>query len=137
MMSTTSSSPTSVIAQRDERQPPFGHEHHDEAARQTAWRREMMVGRLLVRPCWSVETSFVMRLRMSPCAWKLKYFCGTRLIFSDSSRAHPVGHFERDARHDIVLDKAKQRAQAVDHGQQYADSCNGCKINAAESGRRT
>ena len=45
----------------------------------------MMVGRLLVRPCWSVETSFVMRLRMSPCEWRLKYFCGTRLIFSDSS----------------------------------------------------
>ena len=47
-------------------------------------------------------------------------------------RAHTVGHFERDARHDIVLDEAKERAQAVNDGKQYADSCNGCKINAAE-----
>ncbi len=45
----------------------------------------MMVGRLLVSPCWSVDTSFVMRLKMSPCEVVLKYFCGTRLIFSESS----------------------------------------------------
>ena len=45
----------------------------------------MMVGRLLVSPCWSVDTSLVMRLRMSPCEVVLKYFCGTRLIFSESS----------------------------------------------------
>ena len=45
----------------------------------------IIVGRLFVSPCWSVETSFVMRLRMSPCEVVLKYFCGTRFIFSDSS----------------------------------------------------
>ena len=45
----------------------------------------MMVGRLLVSPCCRVETSLVMRLRISPCEVVLKVFCGTRLIFSERS----------------------------------------------------
>ena len=45
----------------------------------------MIVGRLFVSPCCRVETSFVMRLRMSPCEVVPKYFCGTRLILAESS----------------------------------------------------
>ena len=43
------------------------------------------VARLFVSPCWSVDTSFVIRLKISPCEVVLKYFCSTRLIFSESS----------------------------------------------------
>ena len=46
--------------------------------------------------------------------------------------AHPVGHFERDARHDIVLDEAEERAQPVDDGQQHADARHRGKVDAAD-----
>ena len=84
MMRMTSRSPTSVIASETS---ASRHSVTNIMMRHptNCMAAEMMVGRLLVRPCWSVETSFVMRLRMSPCEWKLKYFCGTRLIFSESS----------------------------------------------------
>ena len=84
MMSTVSRSPTSVMPSAASARR---HSVTNIMMRQpiNCVAAEMIVGRLLVRPCWSVETSLVMRLRISPCAWKLKYFCGTRLIFSDSS----------------------------------------------------
>ena len=45
----------------------------------------MIMGRLLVSPCCRVDTSFVIRLRISPWEVVLKYFCGTRFIFCESS----------------------------------------------------
>ena len=35
---------------------------------------EIIVGRLFVSPCCSVETSFVIRLSISPCEFSAKYF---------------------------------------------------------------
>ncbi len=45
----------------------------------------IMVGRLLVMPCCSVETSFVIRLRISPVDVSPNCFCGTLLIFTVKS----------------------------------------------------
>ena len=45
----------------------------------------IIVGRLFVRPCCKVETSFVIRLSISPCECELKYFCGTQFIFLERS----------------------------------------------------
>ena len=46
----------------------------------------IMDGRLLDRACCSVLTSFVTRLRISPCAMRLKQLMGTRLILAHRSR---------------------------------------------------
>ena len=47
-------------------------------------------------------------------------------------RAHPVGHFQRDAGHDIVLDEAEEGAGAVDTRQNDADFCDGPEVNAGD-----
>ena len=47
-------------------------------------------------------------------------------------RTHAVGHSERDARHDIVLNEAEEGAQTVNNGEQNADPRNGSQVDAAE-----
>ena len=118
-------------AQRGKRQPPLGHEHHDEAAgklRRGGDDCRQAVGQsLLERGDIVGDAAENIALCM-----KVEVFLRHPVDLFGQLRAHTVGHFERDARHDIVLDEAKERAQAVNDGKQYADSCNGCKINAAE-----
>ena len=118
-------------AQRGERQPPLGHEHHDEAADKLCRggddRRKAVGQTLLERGNVVGDAAENVALRV-----EIEVFLRHTVDLFRQLRAHAVGHSERDARHDIVLDEAKEGAQTVNDGEQNADSGNGGQIDASE-----
>ena len=118
-------------AQRGQRQTPLGHEHHDEAAdklrRGRDDRRQAVGQTLLERGDVVGDAAEDIALRV-----EVEILLRHAVDLFRQLAAHPVGHFERDARHDIVLDEAEERAQPVDDGQQHADARHRGKVDAAD-----
>ena len=116
-------------AERGEREAPLGHEHHDEAAdelrRRADYRRQAVRQSLLQRGDVVRDAAENVALRGG-----VEVFLRHAVYLFRQLPAHPARHLERHCRHDIVLSKGEDRAQAVYYGEENADLRDGGHVDA-------